>query len=176
MHIKISLMMSHKHLLLRLMFFRQNFEYLLHNCLFLNFEWSIVLEIGRTKEMQDIRGDQCHPFLANQMCLHQLCEETWILQMAHLHQALYQNSSSGRSLQHSSRQARTPWVVWNGELCHGAPRSWLSWILEYCFGSASYYPLNIWHTGIQKHHKWRHLLNWLESSWFNKVPTLAVKY
>ena len=82
--------MSHKHLLLPLMFFRQNLEYLLHNCLFLNFEWSIVLEIGRTKEMQDIRGDQCHPFLANQMCLHQLCEETWILQMAHLHQALYQ--------------------------------------------------------------------------------------
>ena len=56
MHIKISLMMSHKHLLLRIMFFRQNLEYLLQNCLFLNFEWSIVLEIGRTKEMQDIRG------------------------------------------------------------------------------------------------------------------------
>ena len=49
-------MMSHKHLLLRLMFFRQNLEYLLHNCLFLNFEWSIVLEIDRTKKMQDIWG------------------------------------------------------------------------------------------------------------------------
>ena len=176
MHIKISLMMSHKHLLLRLMFFRQNFEYLLHNCLFLNFEWSIVLEIGRTKEMQDIRGASMSSLSRQSNVFAPTLWRNWILQMAHLHQTLYQNSSSGRSLQHSSRQARTPWVVWSGELCHGAPRSLLSWILEYCFGSASYYPLNIWHTGIQKHHKWRHLLNWLESSSFNKVPTLAVKY
>jgi len=43
-------MMSQKGLLFRLMFFHQNLEYFLDNCLFLNFEWSIVLEIDRTKE------------------------------------------------------------------------------------------------------------------------------
>ena len=94
-HAKISLMMSHKHLLLWLcffvcLFFHQNLEYLLHNCLFLNFEWSIVLEIDRTEENARYLGYRVsHPFLANQMCLHQLCEETWFLQIAHLLQALY---------------------------------------------------------------------------------------
>ena len=50
--------MSHKHLLLRLMFFRQNLEYLLHNCLFLNVEWSIALEIDRTKENARYMGSE----------------------------------------------------------------------------------------------------------------------
>ena len=115
-HVKISLMMSHKHLLLRLfffgLFFHQNLEYLLHNCLFLNFEWSIVLEINRTKENTRYLGYRVsHPFLANQMCLHQLCEETWFLQIAHLLQALYQNSNSWRILQQRSLWARTLLVV-----------------------------------------------------------------